>query len=113
MEINDYLKVYQIPIGTKVVIKESHKLPELIGKTGTVVGWMDAESFGYPLMVTLDEPIYIPLPGMPLAMPFQGPHPCRPEELTVSGGEVHEFKGEIPQAFKDSLDDNKGDKPAV
>jgi hypothetical protein len=98
MEPNEYIAFYQFPIGTKVTIKECHAKPELAGKAGVAAGWVDKEMFGYPLMVYLDEPIYIPITqlGGGIAVPYQGPHFCRPDELTVVGKPAND----IPDAFK-------------
>jgi hypothetical protein len=94
MEINEYKDFYKIPIGTKVIIKECHSMPQIVGKAARVAGWMDAETAGYPLMVMLDEPVYIPVAGYGIATQFQGPHICRPDELTVVGAL------DIPDVFK-------------
>lgn len=100
MNISEYLDVYKLPIGTKVIVKECHSRPEVVGKGAKVAGWVDPDYFHYPLMVMLDEPVYLPLPGAPLAIPFQGPHFCRPDELEVVGGDV-------PDIYKKSFEDDK------
>lgn len=88
MDINEYAEFYKLPIGTKVIIKECHSRPEVVGKAATVAGWVDTELFHYPLIVMLDEPVYLPIPGAPLAIPFQGPHFCRADELELLGGDI-------------------------
>jgi hypothetical protein len=98
MEINEYAAHFIYPIGAKVKIKECHKMPEIVGKTGAVTGWCDKEKMGYPLMVVLDEPVFIPIAqlGGGLAVPYQGPHFCRPEELESADIKLLD----IPDAFK-------------
>ena len=104
MEINEYVAFYQLPIGTKVHIKDCHARPQLAGKAGFVAGWLDKKKFGYPLMVYIDEPIYIAIPGIGLAAPFEGPHFCRPDELLVDGAPLTD----IPDAFKNWTDETGG-----
>ncbi len=103
MNVSEYPKFYLIPIGTKVIIKECHARPEVVNKSGFVAGWVDVEKFSYPLMVMLDEPVFIPVPGVGIGLPFQGPHFCRADELTVVGGD-------IPDAFKKSFEDDNKEK---
>ncbi len=106
MDIKDYLETYKYPIGQKVKIKECHSRPELVDKLGKVAGWVDAEILNYPLMVFLDEPIFIPVaPGVPLAVPFQGPHFCRPEELEP----ISDIPDMFLQAFENKGDNSKED----
>lgn len=99
MNIEDYPKIYQIAIGTRVIIKESQSMPQVVGKIGKVCGWVDPETFGSPLMLMLDEPVYFHVaPGVPFAMAFQGPLYCRPNELTIIG--------DVPDIFSKAFDEN-------
>lgn len=43
-------------VGDKVIIKECHKMPELVGKSATITA-MGEPGSAYPFAVTLDEPI--------------------------------------------------------
>ena len=101
MDINECLEFYGIPIGAKVIIKECHAQPAVVGRAAKVTGWVNAETFGYPLMVYLDEVIYIPVPGAGIGIPFRGPHFCRPDELQL----VSDIPDIISKAFEE--DDKK------
>jgi hypothetical protein len=85
LEFAQYLDTFKLLIGTKVTIKECHARPEVNGKKGAVMGWVNPSTFGYPLMVYLDEPVYFQMGNTGLAVPFQGPHFCRADELLVDG----------------------------
>ena len=85
MSMGEYPKIYQIPIGAKVTIKECLFLPQVVGKKATITGWVDPEKLGFPLMLMLDEMMYLPVAGAPIAVAFQGPVYCRPDEVAVVG----------------------------
>ena len=105
----------EIVLGSKVIIKECHSLPQIIGKTGVVRALMlvDEEN-KYPLLVILDEPIKFtqetPIPGLALTQDWRGPHYCRPEELTLVGS-APETKGNIPDYLIKDFEDKPKDEP--
>lgn len=100
----------EIKLGSKVVIKECHSMPQVIGKTGVVKALLlvDEEN-KYPMYVWLEEPIMIeqkaPIGGIVLQIPWQGPHLCRPEELQLVGTGEPEIKGDVPNVFKKAMDE--------
>jgi len=95
--MEDYPKIYQIPIGAKVTINECPSIPQSVGKEAAICGWVDPQKFGSPLMLMLDETIYLPIPGAPIAVAFQGPVYCRPDEVAVVGNVPDVFN----KAFKE------------
>ena len=67
--------------GDMVIIKECHKIPELVGKEGKVLAMVDPEASPYPIQVVLTEKVKI-------TTPFgegetAGPFPFRENELEL------------------------------
>ena len=79
-------------IGDMVVIKECHKMPDLVGKTAKVVAMVDPELSKYPIQVTTVEPMAIEVPGG--VFTTSGPFPFREDEL-----ELADPTQGIPEAF--------------
>jgi hypothetical protein len=67
-------------LGDKVIIKECHSIPALVGKKAKIVGLVDPELTKYPLQVLLiDKPVEVQTPlGTGLS---KGPFPFREDEL--------------------------------
>ena len=108
MNMEDYPKIYQIPIGTKVTIKESKSIPQIAGKVATICGWVDPKAFGSSLMLMLEDPVYLHIAaGAPFAVAYQEPYYCQPNEVTIIG--------DVPDAFSKAFDEkqkeNGGDAP--
>jgi hypothetical protein len=96
----------EITLGSKVVIKECHSMPQLIGKTGVVKALLMVDATNpYPMYVWLDEPIQmsqaLPIPGVSIQQEWRGPHLCRPDELALVGSE----QTNIPDAFNKAFDE--------
>lgn len=96
----------EITLGSKVIIKECHSMPQVVGKTGVVKALLFVdESNPYPMYVWLDEPIIMeqkmPIGGIVIQIPWQGPHLCRPEELALVGEE----KPDVPDVFNKAFED--------
>ncbi len=82
-------------IGDKVVIKECHKMPDLVGKAAKVVAMVDPEADKYPVKVNLDEPLEVPHPMGKLQL--TGPFEFREDELEPADPNL-----DIPQAFQEA-----------
>ncbi len=101
----------EITLGSKVIIKECHSMPQIVGKTGVVKALLLVdENNPYPMYVWLDEPITLeqkaPFGGIVIQIPWQGPHLCRPDELSLVGNDP-EMKGNIPDVFNKAFDDKE------
>lgn len=100
----------EIKLGDKVIIKECHSIPQIVGKKARVVAqYIPEYREKYEFDVLLDEPFDMPLSvimlgGMgQLKAEVRGPFPFRGEELDV----VDDKPTEIPDAFKDAFGDDK------
>jgi hypothetical protein len=105
MNIEEYKDTYKIPLGAKVIIKECHSQPAVVGKSGKVCAWLAESESKYPLLVKLDEPVNIPTNVEGLFAQYQGPHYCRPDEL--------EQVLDVPEVFNfedTEVKDDAGDK---
>lgn len=68
-------------LGDTVIIKECHKIPDLVGKEAKVVAMVDPSFTDYPIQVLLTEPIAI---DTPLGKgETKGPFGFREDELEV------------------------------
>ncbi len=79
-------------LGDKVIIKECHKIPDLVGKEAEIIALVKPEMAKYPIQVELTEPIKMETPFGTLET--KGPFPFREDELEL----VNPNKG-IPGAF--------------
>lgn len=82
-------------IGDKVVIKECHKMPDLVGKEGKIIAAADPKYVGegdYPFIVELIDAVEMETPMGKLQ--FTGPVGFREDELELADP----TKG-IPDAF--------------
>lgn len=79
-------------IGDKVIIKECHSIPALVGKEAKIIAKADTEISPYPIFVELIEAIEQELPIGTLMV--KGPFGFREDELEAADPN----KG-IPDAF--------------
>jgi hypothetical protein len=96
----------EIVLGSKVIIKDCHCLPQIVGHTATVKALLFVDAHNkYPMYVTLDEPVTItqpgPIPGMTISISWEGPYYCRPEELALVG------ETNVPDAFNKAFQDKQ------
>jgi hypothetical protein len=103
----------EVKLGDKVIIKECHSMPQIVGKQGRVVAqYIPEYREKYALDVLLDEPIDLPLPAIMLGgmgnlkAEIRGPFPFRPDELEL----VNDKPTEIPDAFLKGFDKDDKDK---
>lgn len=76
-------------IGDKVIIKECHKLPDLVGREAKIIAEVDAELANYPFQVLLTEQIELDTPVGKVET--KGPFGFREDEL--------EPVAKVPKAF--------------
>jgi hypothetical protein len=90
-------------VGDKVIIKECHKMPDLVGKEAKVLSMADPEIVQYPVLVMLPEPMILKLetPFGPGEVHVAGPFPFREDELEVMVAK------DIPDEFKKAFEDDK------
>ncbi len=91
-------------VGDKVTIMECHAIPELVGKSATVVATGQAGK--YPVVVQIEEAITVkiqPFPGL-VGMAKLDKFPFREDELQPVGAQGPTGTTGIPEAFLKGMD---------